>query len=291
VPTRPSDEPHCPTVRDVLPWHVVRQKLAARGVVFKDEAREDVPPSGVHISEKMPVNEPPPEPEEGLSFKVYTLAELDKRNGDSVPPVIRPSMVVLAQQPKPPSPWLPLAKAALAVLYALKTWALMGAGRPALRDALRAPGVVLELELREATKNVAWRRLAVGLAAGLGTACVLLFAVLTVAELTDDLKPARTGTSAMALPPSAVESPSLPSSSVGSPSLGSTSLASPSQATDDSPAPVAAPAAPAAAPAADSNQVVDELDGVTPTPAPPPKAAKKPAKRPAKKAKRDVFNP
>jgi hypothetical protein len=273
-------------VRDFLPWHIVRQKLAARGVVFKDDPNDDPPPSGVRMSDKDPGNdvrsEPEPQPEvlndEGLSFKVYTLADLEKRHGDSVPPVIRPSMAALAASPKPPAAWLPAAKALLAVVYTLKTWALMGKGRPPVRDALRAPGVVLGLELRTLSSTVDWKRLAVGVSAGLGTAIVLLFAVLTVADLTDDLKPARTdGAPSMMMPPAAA-APSLPAAE---PTFAAT------------PAPPPADVTPAAVAAGGP---IDELDGVVPPPADvtPARAAPSHTRRPkkaAKKKKSEVFNP
>ena len=275
-----GDEPLDPTVREFLPWHVVRQKLAERGAVLPPE--DDAPPSGVRISEKEAMNDvelPSAPNEEGLSFKVYTLEDLERRHGDSVPPVIRPSMAALADQPKAPSPWLPVGKALLAMAYAVKTWVLLGKGRPAFRDAFRAPAVVLGLELRNATKDVAWRRLGFALAAGVGTVVVLLFAVLTVAELTDDLKPARTdGVTTMMIPPNLGD--------VADTSAKGTSGAAPAPAIETK-LPEPAVAAP---------QPVDELDTAAPAPVPAPKAVKKPATKKAaapkkKPAKGEIFVP
>lgn len=202
-----TEEPHDPTVREFLPWHVVRQKLAARGVVVKD----DDPPSGVRLNEKAretAVAAPDLAGDEGLSFKVYTVAELDRRLGDSPPAIIRPSISAVTAQPKPPSPWIPVRRALVAVLYAAKSWTLMDRNsRPALRDALRAPCVVLVHDLRPALASVEWKRHAIAAGAGVVAVIVLLFAVLTVAELTDDLKPARAdGATTMILPPQAAPS-------------------------------------------------------------------------------------
>ena len=63
-----------------------------------------------------------------------------------------------AVQEKGPTPWHRAGKALLAVLLTLKTWALLGRGRPAIGDALRAPGVVLDIELCAALKTVDWKK-------------------------------------------------------------------------------------------------------------------------------------
>jgi hypothetical protein len=265
IPRGGRGKGHDATVRDILPWHEVRARLEERGVVFDDvPSNDDEPPrgpsSGVQISERHPVVDAL---EDNVSFKVYTLAELDRRMRDTPASFVRPSVGVIVE--KGPSPWPRAGAALLALATTFKAWLLLGSGRPALGDALRAPSVVLDLELRAAIRTVEWKRVGMFGGAGLATAFALLFIVLTVAELTDDLKPAR-----------ASGSTSLVSSSGESEPVSATTTTLATLA----PEPSAAAVAPA-------STFVDELDGPAPVAAvKAPKAAKAPKARGAKPAKK-----
>jgi len=236
------NEGHDATVREILPWHVVAD----------DE--EAAPISGISGVRGEAMNtvegaDPP------LTYKVYTVAELDRRDSET------PVSASIEEDDDPPAlaAWLAVGKDAFRIALAVKTWALLGAGRPAFADALRAPTVVLKSDLDVADKILSWKRI-VGVAVGaVSVAAILLFAVLTVADLTDDMRATSASTQAKAM------------------------AATPPPAATDAP-PVVEDPAPAAAAAP---QPVVDLDP-PPAPAPHGKAAakKKPAPKPV-----EVFIP
>ena len=189
-----------PTVREFLPWHVVQRKLAARASGLDpneldddDYEYEDGPDSGVQESVHLLAANANANANDAsdvaLSYKVYTIAELDARSGRVAPessaalPSMRSSMHPVVAGP---SPWLKSGEALLAAALVLVRWVTMGKGRPPLADAMRAPGVVLSIELKTLARETNWRKLAFVAGVSLTTITVLLFAVITVAELTDD---------------------------------------------------------------------------------------------------------
>lgn len=184
-----------PTVREFLPWHVVEKKMKAResGKQLRDEDEiEEVPDSGVYSSgEHHAANETDaPSLEGDLSFKVYTLAELEARGiaSDLSVNATRMSLALMAQKP---TPWEDVGRAALHVVRIAKTWLLAPSPRPSLKDVMTAPFVALGIELRAALRTVDWKKVGVYAGISLGTFLVLLFAVVTAADMTDDLKPSR----------------------------------------------------------------------------------------------------
>lgn len=193
------------------------------------QADTQPPSSGVRISEKMtpvepiidiplaaavPVIAPPAPPvsgeeEEGpKSYQVYSLADLDKRHGGPVS-LVRTSLTQLQPGAKGPTKWARSKQALWAVVYALRSWVSLGKGRPPLRDAIRAPGQVLVIEVKAALKATDWKRVGTvgGVAAAIAVA--LLTVVLVVADLTDDMKPTHTGAAAAAMMPTPEPEPAM----------------------------------------------------------------------------------
>lgn len=177
------------TVREILPWHVVERKIAARDSGHheipsaNDEAAPEpespVPASGVRTSESFAGP---------LTYKVYTLADLDR---DAPASRAGASMV---QVPARPSHWPVVARAAKHYFAAARAWRKMPKiERPPFGVAVKEPRGVFYAELKTALSLVNWRKVGTYAAAGIGTAFVLLFVVITAAELTDDLKPAAAG--------------------------------------------------------------------------------------------------
>lgn len=268
-----KNDGHDPTVREFLPWHVVASKLALHaesgvGPAASNEHDEPAPVSGIR-SDAMSGERGETEGEDRpLTYKVYTVADLDRR--DSEAPV---SASIEDDEPtsrEAAEAWFVVLRSALHVALAFKTWLLLGAARPRLADGMRAPVVVLKSDLDLARRLVSWRKVAITVGAGFAVATVLLFAVLTVADLTDDMRATSAATQAkqmehatQAAPAAAPETPVIE---------------------DPTPAPAPAPAA-AAQPAIE----IDPAPAAAAAPAPHGKSAKK-----AKKAKApdaEVFIP
>ena len=277
-PTGPNAD-GAPTVRNIIPWHDMETKLAERlaekaargelsGELEKDtdvpskrppwkNDVEPAPDSGVRASEAGQARE--------LTYSVYTVADLDSR-APSVPP--RMSMAFAPSPEPPPSRWVDTGKAALALLRILWTHARAPKPRPRLSDVAAVPSQLLVTELGLSLRAMPWKRIATGAGVALGTFLVLLAMVLTVAELTDDLKPARSTTTTA----SAMESAAIVST-----------MATPAPTT---PAPIdTRPLAPA--PSVASAETI-EIDDAAPPPAKPKPKAKKPAK---KKKAVELFKP
>jgi hypothetical protein len=98
------------------------------------------------------------------------------------------SSAVMAAKPRA---WDDVLKAGLRVTALTKAWVLAPSPRPAIKTVLHTPLVAFWIELRAALRTVDWKRVGVYAGAAAGALLVLLLAVVTVADLTDDLKPAR----------------------------------------------------------------------------------------------------
>ena len=124
-----------------------------------------------------------------LSFKVYTLAELERRS--DAPVSMRASRVSFDLTSSRSSQHWQRAFAALKTFaQASLEWLKIKGERPKIKVALRQPFDNLGDELQVAVESVDWKKLGVTTGIVVGATLTLLFAVLTAAELTDDLKPA-----------------------------------------------------------------------------------------------------
>ncbi|MBX3198995.1 MAG: hypothetical protein KF850_23240 [Labilithrix sp.] len=289
-PTGPNAD-GAPTVRNIIPWQDMETKLAERLAekAARGELSGELESGELEKDTDVPSKRPPwkndvePAPDSGvrasevgaareLTYSVYTVADLDSR-APSVPP--RMSMAFAPAPEPPPSRWADTGKAALALLRIL--WAHVRAPkpRPRLRDVAEVPSQLLLTELGRSLRAMPWKRIATGAGIALGTFLALLAIVLTVAELTDDLKPARATTTAPATDSAAIVS----------------TMAMPATPTVTAPAPLSAidtnPVTPAP-PALSASAETIEIDDATPTPAKPKPKAKKPAK---KKKAVELFKP
>jgi hypothetical protein len=188
-----GSEGHVPTMREFLPWHVIEKKLEERESEPEAEP-ERKPDSGVYASGQHVIaaneNEEPAGESGALTYRVYTVADLEAHgfNADLSVSSTRGSMVLSA--PKP-NPWADVARAAINVARTAKTWLIGPGPRPPVGLVLRAPMVAFGYELRQALKTVEWKKVAIYGGVSVGVFLVLLFAVVTVADATDDLKPSR----------------------------------------------------------------------------------------------------
>lgn len=151
----------------------------------------EVPPSsGVRMSEPGAAAPITAEgPDSLLSFKVYTLAELERRS--DAPVSMRASRVSFDLTSSRSSQHWQRAFAALTTFAtASLAWLRIKGERPKLKVALRQPFDNLGDELQVAVESVDWKKIGVTTGIVVGATLTLLFAVLTAAELTDDLKPA-----------------------------------------------------------------------------------------------------
>ncbi len=260
-----------PTMRELLPWH---QPGATVGGV------SDVPPPPAFLPTELP---PAPAMASGvrladevhaqsandaddlegpLSFQVYTLKDLDARRPDA-DPALRMSRVMFESMPRPPSPWLTARDRGQELAAALfgwsKAWAKTPKQRPSL-EPVRVPFELARAAFAAALRTVNWKKVSIYGGASVATMMVLLAVVLTVADLTDDLKPARS-----------VRDPdarSLVASSDLASAARTTAVTTGKAAVGVAAAPAAtvvveAPAQPAAAPSIE----LDEVDAPAPTPA------------------------
>ena len=207
------------TVREILPpWHVLQEKLQNKpaGLATRNEALNqgaqqaleaqeaanarwspddsiEIPPSsGVRMSEpgvaaQLTVPGPGEGPDSLLSFKVYTLAELEHRS--DAPVSLRSSRLNFDLTSSRSSRHWERAFAALKTFAtASMQWLKIKGERPKLKVALRQPFDNLGDELQVAVESVDWKKIGVTTGIVVGATLTLLFAVLTAAELTDDLK-------------------------------------------------------------------------------------------------------
>jgi hypothetical protein len=143
-------------------------------------ADEPAPDSGVRssVSALANVDDDPARP---LTYSMYTVSELEDVRRS------RLSMALIAE-PQPLS-WRDVARSAHAVLRAFGSWARAPKPRPRLMDVCRVPLTALGADLRAALGRLPWKKVAWAMAFTAGALALLLFAVITVAELTDDVKP------------------------------------------------------------------------------------------------------
>jgi hypothetical protein len=185
------------TVREVIPpWHVLKEKFEAKSAekdkAVSEEALDDAdvvadveeaPPSGVRVSDPGPVAGAP------LTYKVYTLAELERRS--DAPVSLRASRLNFdVTASRGPSHFTRVRVALVAFGTAALDWAKIKGQRPHPFVALRQPFDTLGDELQAWVQSVDWRKVGVTTGTAVGATLALLFAVLTIAELSDDLKPA-----------------------------------------------------------------------------------------------------
>lgn len=191
-----------------------------------------------------------------MSFTVYKLEDLDARARVSSPP---PAPVVV------PSLWPQAWASTQALAAAFLAWRKVQIARPKLGDAMAVPFATFRVDLWAALKTAPWKKIGIYGGGAVGGFLFLLFVVVTIADITDDVKPSfhvsNEVTATAAAPVAAAPAP-----------------------TDDMPVAAATPPAPADAPAI-------EIDDQ------PATAAKKPAKHGAKAGKKkkstpaDIFNP
>lgn len=157
-----------------------------------DDSIEIPPSSGVRMSEPGAAAPTTGEgPDSLLSFKVYTLAELERR-GDA-PVSMRSSRVSFdltsSRRSQRSQHWQRAFAALRTFAAASMAWLKTRGERPKLEVALRQPFDNLGDELQVAVESVDWKKIGVTTGIVVGATLTLLFAVLTAAELTDDLKP------------------------------------------------------------------------------------------------------
>jgi hypothetical protein len=226
IPATPRTGVEHKTVREILPpWHVLQEKLQnktaavpTRNEALNQDAQQalqaqeaanamwspgpasspedsiEVPPSsGVRMSEPgapaaSPITSGAEGPDSLLSFKVYTLAELERRS--DAPVSIRASRLNFdVTSSRSSQHWQRAFVALKAFATASLAWLKIKGERPKLTVALRKPFDDLGDELQVAVESVDWKKIGVTTGIVVGATLTLLFAVLTAAELTDDLKP------------------------------------------------------------------------------------------------------
>ncbi len=188
-----------------------------------------------------------------LTYSMYTVSELDEVRAPPNP----------SQKSGPTSGWSDVGRSSLALLRILGSWARTAKPRPRLADHVRVPVATLGVDLRTALGRLPWKKIGVTTLIAFGALLVFFLAVVTVAELTDDLKPSRGAAAASKY------------NLQGSSETTSARIAAPAQSEADPPV-----------------QAQIELDDepakaakpATPAPKAKPKAPKKP--KPA-----DMFNP
>lgn len=211
-----------PTVRNILPWRDMEKKVAMRLAAKaaageldgfdknKEPGSGDIekaPDSGVRPS----VNEPVlPDDGAPLSFQVYTVADLDKHVSARPP---RMSMA-FAQAYVPPEPatvgelWAATKGIFAALFLFVHAHVHRVKPRPRLRSLLEPAVATWKEQFKKTLAVLPWRKIAITMGIAFGTLLVLLFVVLTAAELTDDLKPAKTTSTSAITSSDSKEAPS-----------------------------------------------------------------------------------
>lgn len=214
-----------------------------------------------------------------LSFKVYTLADLERRS--DAPISMRTSRANFDMSwSRGAQHWSRAYATFRAFVTATVAWSRIKGERPAAKVALRKPFDALGDDLQVAVESIDWRTLGVRTGIVVGATLTLLFAVLTAAELTDDLKPAG-ATSRLASSESS--SPVPAKNALGAPTLPTSTVAPATNMAAGGMQVVPAPVPPVAQPM----QVITAGEIDDPATAAP---AKKPgAKKPAKKSNKLSF--
>lgn len=188
------------------PWRARATKVAEQvSRIGDDDATNEIPPppdSGVRPSVTNPILPPAlagrpakalsesislEKAPKRLSYSMYTVADIEKR-GD----VPRSSVTFAPDLPTTRLPaWRVVGVSSMVLYRALRGYVLSPKPRPRFLDVLRFPLTTFAEDLRVALRGVAWKKVGAGLAFAAVALVVLLLAVLTAAELTDDLKPRR----------------------------------------------------------------------------------------------------
>jgi hypothetical protein len=185
------------TVRELLPWHEVERKLRTprSSGVDAQEAEVPAPSSGVRVSDSgISIKSSNTNDTEGaLSYRVYTVAELDR----IAVPAMRASMLSLSlsSRPAPSLLWKSAGRSLYTLLDAVAGWLVHRGHKPALASAVAHPLAAFRADARSAVASIDWKKAGIGLGAGVGAMAALLAIVLVVADLTDEMKPARAMTS------------------------------------------------------------------------------------------------
>lgn len=256
-------------LRRQIPWGEIDKKLAQRfaqqgnaiatptpGRAHKAGTLEtlETPHSGVRVIDTTTAPR-------NLTYSVYTITEIEARASErarmtsSFPPAAQPSR------------WIDVKVSALSLLRVFSGWLRTASPRPPVRSVCTIPFVQLVTDLKAALNRTPWRKVAFVSGAAFGAMLVLLGLVLVAADLTDDLAPARSTTTATTAT-----------------ALGDTKPPAPK---------VAPPVAVAAAPAAVEQSDAIELDDTPPAQAKPTAVAraKKPASGHANKRAEEIFKP
>ena len=135
-----------------------------------------------------------------LSYSIYTAAELESHIVESQR---------MAPQPIHVPGWPELSTVGRESGRALLAWARLPKPRPRIMDVCRPQLEELGSVTKAVVRAVPWRRIAGVVAMVLGAIVVLLFVVITVGELTDDVKPGKhiESTSALKAPAPIVTAP------------------------------------------------------------------------------------
>ena len=246
------------TVRNVLPWRNMEKELAIR--LAAKAARSEVPPwkraqqeprdllpeeaapdSGVRSS----VTDEPMRP---LTYSMYTVSELEARPYQAPPPPV---------VQRAPSPWPDVGRSGVALARVLWSWVRASKPRPSLIELGRDPFALFVAHLRAGLKSLPWKKIGWGSAIAFGSLFLLLFALIALAELTDDVS----------------------HSGSASPSKSMMMAKAPA------PAETSAVATPAPDPAGNAIELDDEPPPLKARPTPKPKSKSKKPKPP------DLFNP
>jgi hypothetical protein len=258
-----------------------------------DDYSEPAPSSGVrmsepgqavaaHVAASEYVSGATEIPESNLTFKVYTIADLERRS--DAPVSMRSSPVSLdVSMSRSSQHWQRVGVALKAFASASLEWFKIKGQRPNPKVSLRKPFDDLGDELQVAVESIDWKKLGVTTGIVVGATLTLLFAVLTAAELTDDLKP----------PGSAAHLASAETSGVpAQTALGSQSVAPATNMAAMGVQPISAAVviAPASATPEVTATSLGDIDAQDSTPVPAKKAAKKAAPKPKAPTKLALRN-
>lgn len=144
------------------------------------------PDSGVRESvTRLPAPDAPMEPR--LSYNIYTVAQLDSRSVEVAEAQRLASELRAARVPG----WPEVKATYLGAARAVLAWRKLPVPRPTLRATCGPELELAEAVTRALLRAVPWRRLAVVGAGVCACIAALLFMVITVAEMTDDVKPGK----------------------------------------------------------------------------------------------------
>jgi hypothetical protein len=223
----------------------------------REIAVEPAPDSGVRSSQESPPvgadgaeASDAPGPMRPLTYSMYTISDLDAAGA-------HPVRIARPRAPdKPVIRWADLGRSASLLARTFAGWIRLAKPRPRALDVCRPALEAFGIEARAAAAAAPWRRLAFGFAIGFGSLLGFAVLVMTVADLTDDVKPTHGSTYTSHAVVSA-RAPANPESAPTAPVVDLGDI----DADPAAPAKTAVPAAPASA-------------AVTPAPKPAPVASK-----------------